>query len=158
MVDEKFSPAHEVAADGEDHGQDQSAANEQLTTDDNAPRLSVRQQEILHHLVLGNDNKTIAYQLGIEIVTVKMHIGHLFRKLRVRNRTAAAVRGLQLYSDGKASRLGLPMTGSRVPRATATEANARRPPKAGRYDGGRRAAECVSAGGPSREIPSPASR
>lgn len=64
-----------------------------------APSLSFRQRQILDCIIKGYHNKTIAHHLGIEVVTVKMHIGVLFRKLGVTNRTEAAVRGLALYSD-----------------------------------------------------------
>jgi DNA-binding CsgD family transcriptional regulator len=68
------------------------------------PHLSGRQRQILHYLCRGYHNKTIAYYLGIEVVTVKMHIGQLFKKLGVNNRTAAAVRGVQLLSAGEQRR------------------------------------------------------
>jgi DNA-binding CsgD family transcriptional regulator len=64
-----------------------------------APRLSARQWQILRCLIKGHHNKTIAHQLGIEVVTVKMHIGILFKKLGVTNRTEAAVRGIALCRD-----------------------------------------------------------
>jgi len=64
------------------------------------PDLSFRQQQILDCLIKGYHNKTIATYLGIEVVTVKMHIGVLFKKLGVSNRTEAAVRGLELYAKG----------------------------------------------------------
>jgi DNA-binding CsgD family transcriptional regulator len=63
------------------------------------PSLSYRQRQILDCLIRGYHNKTIAHHLGIEVVTVKMHIGILFRKLGVSNRTEAAVRGLALYFE-----------------------------------------------------------
>jgi DNA-binding NarL/FixJ family response regulator len=40
----------------------------------------------------GVSNKEIARALGIELVTVKLHVGRIFRKLGVRNRTQAALR------------------------------------------------------------------
>ncbi|WP_231748928.1 response regulator transcription factor [Burkholderia humptydooensis] len=63
------------------------------------PKLSSRQQQILTYIIQGYQNKAIARLLGIEIVTVKMHIGVLFKKLGVRNRTTAAVRGIDLIRD-----------------------------------------------------------
>ncbi|WP_229655887.1 response regulator transcription factor [Burkholderia pseudomallei] len=62
-------------------------------------KLSSRQQQILTYIIQGYQNKAIAHLLGIEIVTVKMHIGVLFKKLGVRNRTTAAVRGIDLIRD-----------------------------------------------------------
>ncbi|HEY0525420.1 MAG TPA: helix-turn-helix transcriptional regulator [Stellaceae bacterium] len=72
------------------------------------PELSCRQRQILQCLIMGFHNKTIANYLHIEVVTVKMHIGVLFRKLGVTNRTEAAVRGIRLCVDGSASNLELP--------------------------------------------------
>lgn len=77
--------------------EDSSNIRERPSACGDALGLSKRQWQILSYLCQGFHNKTIAYHLGIEIVTVKMHIGQLFKKLRVTNRTAAAVRGVQLY-------------------------------------------------------------
>ncbi|WP_242468449.1 helix-turn-helix domain-containing protein [Burkholderia plantarii] len=63
------------------------------------PKLSSRQQQILVCIIHGYQNKAIADLLGIEIVTVKMHIGILFKKLGVTNRTKAAVRGMGLITS-----------------------------------------------------------
>jgi len=53
--------------------------------------LSAREWEVARLLSTGASNKEIARKLGIEVVTVKMHVGNILRKLRVRNRTQAAV-------------------------------------------------------------------
>lgn len=76
----------------------------EVKTDGDAPKLSSRQQEILSYIIQGYQNKAIADQLGIEIVTVKMHIGMLFKKLGVTNRTRAAVRGIGLIHDREEAR------------------------------------------------------
>lgn len=62
-------------------------------------KLSNRQLQILICIIEGCQNKVIANRLGIEIATVKMHVGVLFRKLGVSNRTSAAVRGMDLMRD-----------------------------------------------------------
>lgn len=54
-------------------------------------RLSPRESVILHHLMLGNANKIIARELGITDATVKVHIKAILRKIRVTNRTQAAL-------------------------------------------------------------------
>jgi two-component system, NarL family, nitrate/nitrite response regulator NarL len=54
-------------------------------------RLSPREKEILSHLVVGHSNKLIARQLGIAEATVKVHLKNLQRKIRVENRTQAAI-------------------------------------------------------------------
>lgn len=53
--------------------------------------LSPREQEVLHLLVLGRSNKEIGAQLFISEETVKSHLKTLFAKLRVRDRTEAAI-------------------------------------------------------------------
>lgn len=57
-------------------------------------RLSLRQRQVLQLIIQGCHNKTIAHLLGVQPVTVKMHVGLLFRKLGVTNRTKAAVLGV----------------------------------------------------------------
>jgi len=54
-------------------------------------RLSPREREILSHLVEGHSNKGIARVLGITEATVKVHLKNLLRKIRVDNRTQAAI-------------------------------------------------------------------
>ncbi len=53
--------------------------------------LSNREQDILNFLVDGLPNKSIARNLDISEATVKVHLKMLLRKLRVQNRTQAAV-------------------------------------------------------------------
>ncbi len=52
---------------------------------------SRREVEILRHLTAGSSNKTIARQLGIAEATVKVHMKGVLRKIRVANRTQAAI-------------------------------------------------------------------
>ena len=42
-------------------------------------------------LLGGISNKEIARALGVEVVTVKKHVGNICRKLGARNRTQAAL-------------------------------------------------------------------
>ena len=64
--------------------------------------LSNREIEILRCLLDGDPNKVISRRLGIADATVKVHIKAILRKLRVQNRTQAAIwaanRGLTLSS------------------------------------------------------------
>jgi DNA-binding NarL/FixJ family response regulator len=55
-------------------------------------KLSAREKDVARHLVRGVSNKEIARALGIEVVTVKKHVGNILRKLGVENRTQAAMR------------------------------------------------------------------
>jgi two-component system nitrate/nitrite response regulator NarL len=57
----------------------------------NDARLSPREKEILSHLVAGHSNKLIARHLGIAEATVKVHLKSVQRKIRVENRTQAAI-------------------------------------------------------------------
>ena len=53
--------------------------------------LSPREVQILRHLMSGHSNKAIARELNISEATVKVHLKALLRKVRVSNRTQAAV-------------------------------------------------------------------
>lgn len=53
--------------------------------------LSSREEEILRCLVDGEPNKVISRRLNITDATVKVHIKAILRKLRVKNRTQAAI-------------------------------------------------------------------
>jgi DNA-binding NarL/FixJ family response regulator len=53
--------------------------------------LSAREKDVARLLANGVSNKEIARALGVEVVTVKKHVGNIFRKLGARNRTQAAV-------------------------------------------------------------------
>lgn len=53
--------------------------------------LSAREVGILEALTLGESNKTIARRLQIAEATVKVHVKAILRKVRVKNRTQAAM-------------------------------------------------------------------
>src|SRR5882672_1886776 len=55
------------------------------------PRLSARQQSILRCLIQGDSNKTIARKMAIAEATVKVHVKAILRRIRVHNRTQAAI-------------------------------------------------------------------
>jgi DNA-binding CsgD family transcriptional regulator len=56
--------------------------------------LTVREAEVLTWIARGKTNSDIATILGMQIGTVKKHVEHLFEKLGVETRTAAATRVL----------------------------------------------------------------
>jgi two-component system, NarL family, nitrate/nitrite response regulator NarL len=56
-----------------------------------APRLSDRQLAILHCLAEGDSNKTIARKMAMAEATVKVHVKAILQKIRVHNRTQAAI-------------------------------------------------------------------
>jgi two-component system, NarL family, nitrate/nitrite response regulator NarL len=54
-------------------------------------RLSAREAQILRCLMQGSSNKLIARDLGVAEATVKVHIKTILRKVKVANRTQAAM-------------------------------------------------------------------
>lgn len=53
--------------------------------------LSGREREVLSHVAKGLANKQIARTLGISERTVKVHLGNVFRRIGVSDRTSAAL-------------------------------------------------------------------
>ena len=64
-------------------------ASRSTADDNNASRLTSRQQEILPLLAEGMPNKQIANTLGVTEGTIKQHLKDLFRRLGASNRTQA---------------------------------------------------------------------
>ena len=60
-------------------------------TSEPAPLLSARETEVLHLAAQGLPNKQIARSLGIAERTVKVHLGNVFRRIGVQDRTSAAL-------------------------------------------------------------------
>jgi DNA-binding NarL/FixJ family response regulator len=58
-------------------------------------RLTRREFEVLGLIACGRSNKRIALELGISEKTVKTHVGHVFAKLGVTDRTQAALLAVQ---------------------------------------------------------------
>ena len=58
---------------------------------DGATPLTARQSDTLACLCTGMSNKEIGIRLGLSEITVKMHIGAIFQKLGVANRTQAVL-------------------------------------------------------------------
>jgi two-component system nitrate/nitrite response regulator NarL len=58
------------------------------------PQLSPRELVILRCLIEGNSNKGIARKIDIAEATVKVHVKAILRKIRVQNRTQAAIWGM----------------------------------------------------------------
>ena len=59
-----------------------------------APQLSAREKSILRCLIEGDSNKCIARKIDIAEATVKVHVKAILRKIRVQNRTQAAIWGM----------------------------------------------------------------
>ena len=59
-------------------------------------KLSTRESEVLRGICAGKTNKEIARDLGLQEVTVKLHVRTLTRKMNARNRTQAAMMAREL--------------------------------------------------------------
>jgi NarL family two-component system response regulator LiaR len=60
------------------------------------PFLSVRELEVLGHVVAGKPNRLIAQEIHVSVSTVKRHLERLTSKLGVSDRTQAAVKAIEL--------------------------------------------------------------
>lgn len=78
-----------------DHTDDRNGEPILLATEDSsAPLLSPREKSILLCIIEGNSNKCIARKMDIAEATVKVHVKAILRKVRVQNRTQAAIWGI----------------------------------------------------------------
>jgi len=68
---------------------------------DCAAQLSARELEILSFVVAGDSNKAIARTCQLAESTVKIHLKTILRKIRVRNRTQAAIWAIQNANGGE---------------------------------------------------------
>jgi two-component system, NarL family, nitrate/nitrite response regulator NarL len=71
------------------------------------PALSAREKCILDCLADGSPNKTIARQIDVAEATVKVHVKAILRKIRVQNRTQAAIWALHYKNTHPASETGI---------------------------------------------------
>jgi two-component system nitrate/nitrite response regulator NarL len=89
-----------VSHPGEARPGDESNQAILVTTDDGfAPQLSPREKSILRCLIEGDSNKCIARKIDIAEATVKVHVKAILRKIRVHNRTQAAIWGVNHGSN-----------------------------------------------------------
>lgn len=65
--------------------------------------LSIREMEILRHLLAGEPNRGIATQLMISEATVKVHVKAILRKIKAKNRTQAAIWALNYMGAADAT-------------------------------------------------------
>ena len=68
-----------------------SSAEERQAGSTNDPKFTKREAQVLKLLVDGHPNRVIAAELGIDLATVKKHVGTLMRKVGVKNRIALSV-------------------------------------------------------------------
>ncbi|PCJ97510.1 MAG: DNA-binding response regulator [Zetaproteobacteria bacterium] len=84
---EKFMSSYYADPDVGNSGQ----SNELKSLD--SLRLTPRENEVLTFLVEGASNKDIARALDLQVVTVKLHVRGICRKMSAKNRTQAALMG-----------------------------------------------------------------
>jgi DNA-binding NarL/FixJ family response regulator len=72
---------------------------EPVTTVAEVEGLSPREREILQLLAEGFPNKQIATRVGVTDGTVRWHLRHVYNKLHVRSRTAAALKFLSAKTE-----------------------------------------------------------
>ena len=65
-------------------------------------KLTPREKEVLSYLAKGATNKDIANALGLQIVTIKLHVRGICQKLQVSNRTQAALKATTMGLAGDA--------------------------------------------------------
>jgi DNA-binding NarL/FixJ family response regulator len=68
-----------------------SSAEERAAGTTSEPKFTKREVQVLKLLVDGYPNREIADKLGIDLATVKKHVGTLMRKVGVKNRIALSV-------------------------------------------------------------------
>ncbi len=70
---------------------DLSSAEEMRVGTVNEPKFTDREAQVLKLLIEGHPNRVIGDELGIDLATVKKHVGTLMRKVGVKNRISLSV-------------------------------------------------------------------
>lgn len=75
-----------------------TSSEQVLSNADNTPLepLTLREKEVLQLIAKGDQDKVIAFKLGIAIGTTKNHIGKILLKLNVANRMCAVLKAIEL--------------------------------------------------------------
>ena len=68
-----------------------------------ADQMTGREQDVLRLLMDGRTNRQIADSMGIEVVTVKAHLGRMLRKAGVKNRVELTLKAMQSASSNRHS-------------------------------------------------------
>jgi two-component system nitrate/nitrite response regulator NarL len=104
VVDRADDREHEAAV----HDVRKAAGEYLKAKSGDMPCLSARERDVLNCLIEGDSNKVIARKIEIAEATVKVHVKVILRKIRVRNRTQAAIwamnnNGLSISAMGNGS-------------------------------------------------------
>jgi DNA-binding NarL/FixJ family response regulator len=89
-------PTEDSKSEPKNNGQEANggaSAHSRSNLESRTVNLTVRQQEVLDHLRLGESNKLIARRLSMTEGTVKVHLRQMMRKCQVSNRTQLALDG-----------------------------------------------------------------
>jgi DNA-binding NarL/FixJ family response regulator len=78
----------------------------------NSALLTERQMKVVEEIRHGKANKQIAYELKMSEHTVKVHLRHIMKKLKARNRTEVAVLSETLFSSFREAPRATAVTGS----------------------------------------------
>jgi two-component system nitrate/nitrite response regulator NarL len=100
VVGEDSASLNTLAAERESNG---SSEHKPRTSGGHAAQLSARELEILNSLVAGHSNKVIGLACNLAESVVKSHVKTILRKIRVRNRTQAAIWAMQYINGGEAA-------------------------------------------------------
>ncbi len=73
---------------------DLSSTEERRGESASEPKFTMREAQVLRLLVDGQPNRMIAEELGIDLATVKKHVGTLMRKVGVKNRISLSVEAM----------------------------------------------------------------
>ena len=109
LLGEMIFPTHHVMLDARHYMMQSAIAAQEAGSSDHAP-LSPRERQILTCLVSGQPNKTIARNLDMAEATVKVHLKALLRKINVRNRTQAAIWGMNHVPQEPSARPQMDLT------------------------------------------------
>jgi DNA-binding NarL/FixJ family response regulator len=71
-----------------------SSDEERRVSTTSEPKFTKREAQVLKLLVEGHPNRTIGEELGIDLATVKKHVGTLMRKTGVKNRIELSVQAV----------------------------------------------------------------
>lgn len=85
LAPKNLAPVHDAQGDSVDHKTSLRIVH----------GLSPREEEILKSVVRGHSNKMIARTCGVTDATIKVHMKSILRKIRVENRTQAAIWALE---------------------------------------------------------------
>lgn len=84
-----------------DPGHDSNDEEERRLAANRAVALTPREKQVLNYLLKGSPNKEIANLMGLQVVTVKLHVRGICRKLGAKNRTQAALLAQQMGLAGE---------------------------------------------------------